>query len=640
MFPISSLLVCALAATPEPHLVPAATFQAIASEYSGEQAFETARRIVDQHRIQGSTMMARSAEMVLGELKAAGLEANLETFRSDGAIRYGTFVSPMGWEIKSGELWVTHVSGDANFKPFRMSRYADVPMSVTTYSKGGVFTGELIDAGKGTDEESYQNKNVAGKVVLAYGYAANVQREAVLKRGALGIIIYPRATDRPRYPDLIRYNGMWVHADEVAKASGGFQISANQYARLKELMSSGTVTIRGAIDATLGAGKLTLVHAWIRGTKEPEKEVVLLAHLDHPKWSANDNASGSGALVEAARTLAVLQKSGTIKKPARTIHFVWVPEFFGTAAWVSAHPEIRRCGAWDDPRPKPKKSLSASTCVLAGVNLDMVGEDTMKTDSTFYFTRMPDSVPSFLDALLTDLLAQTRSAQLFAETGTRHLWRAVIDPYTQGSDHDILLGLGIPATMVGHWPDWTHHSSEDRLDKVDASELLRSGVFAASAAQWIATAEKADWARVEALQRAGELSKWLARLPGSSPARTERIYRRAQLMAAELGKNSAAAADTPSGSGPRRLVLLPYDEALEELNAEERKFFDEAEERLGELDLELPPIVFETVNRMNGSRNSAELALYLGDQFGFEVDAPWVDRLLQILAARKLVALK
>lgn len=639
----AALLVFAIAATPEePRLVPEATFRAIAGELSGEQAFETARRIVDQHRIQGSTMMARSAELVLAELKAAGLEANLETFRSDGATKYGTFTSPLAWEIKSGELWIEKVSNDSTFKPYRMSRYADVPMAVSTYSKGGTFTGELIDVGKGTRDGDYSGIDVAKKIVLASGYAANVQREAVIERGAAGVIIYPAAGDRPGHPDMIRYNGLWTHADELAKASGGFQISANQYSELRELMSKGTVSVRGSIDATLGAGKLTLVHAWIRGTQEREKEVVMIAHLDHPKWSANDNASGSGALVEVARTLGALQKRGAIAKPARTIHFIWVPEFFGTAAWISAHPEARRCGVWDDPRPKPSKALSTNACVLAGLNLDMIGEDTMKTDSQFYFTRTPDSVPSFLDALLVDVLAQTRAAQLFAQTGTRHMWRAAVEPYAQGSDHDLLLGLGIPASMIGHWPDWTHHSSEDRLDKVDASELLRSGVFAAAAAQWLATAQKADWERLERLRIADEMTKWAARFPGANPASRERIQNRLIDLAADLAGRSVKPA-VEAGlekKGPRRLVFLPYDDALENLNAEERVFFDASEELAGTKSVEMAYLIFETVNVLDGRKTSAEIAVHLQDQFGLPIEVKWVDRLLQILASRKLVATK
>src|SRR5262245_40927681 len=94
------------------HLVKKEVFDAIAAEYSGESAQESTRRIIEYHRIQGSPMMAEVAEReVLPKLKAAGLEAKIEQFPSDGKTRYGTFISPMGWEIRSGELWVESVEG-------------------------------------------------------------------------------------------------------------------------------------------------------------------------------------------------------------------------------------------------------------------------------------------------------------------------------------------------------------------------------------------------------------------------------------------------------------------------------------------------------------------------------------------------
>lgn len=635
----AAFFVLSIAATPpepERHLVSAKTFSAIARELSGEQAFETTRRIVDQHRIQGSPMMARSAELVLGELKSAGIEAQIETFRSDGATRYGTFTSPLAWEIERGELWITGAGdGKAPFEPIRVSRYADVPMSVSTYSKGGTWSGALIDVGPGTEDEHYQGKDVAGKVVLASGYAANVQRQAVLKRRAVGVVIYPRPGDRPDHPDLIRYNGMWPRADEVSRASGGFQISANQYTQIRELMAKGPVTVRGAIDATLGPGKLTLVHAYLRGSTQPEEEVIVIGHLDHPKWSANDNASGSGALVEIARTLSVLIKNKTIAQNTRTLHFVWVPEFFGTAAWIAAHPEVRRCGGgWDDPRPQPKTALKKSACVIGALNLDMVGEDTSKTNSLFYFTRTPDSVPSWLDALLADILAQTRAAELYAPTGSRHLWPTEITPYAQGSDHDLLLGLGIPATMIGHWPDWTHHSSEDRIDKVDPSELLRAGVFAAAAAHWISSAGEGDHRRLEAYRRADTIARLAARIPGSSPARVAHLQ--TQLKNAIAGVASPPPAKT--GKGARRLVFLPFDDALEELDPAAQKFWDEAEEKFSAKNIELAMVIFELVNFLDGHTSDQQLAEKLFHEFDVEVGEVWVKQMLDLLAARKLIA--
>lgn len=635
----AAFFIFSIAATPpepERHLVSAKTFAAIAGEYSGEQAFETTRRIVDQHRIQGSPMMARSAELVLGELKAAGIEAQIETFRSDGATKYGAFVSPLGWEIKSGELWITGAGdGKSPFEPIRVSRYADVPMSVSTYSKGGEWSGELIDVGPGTEDEHYQGKDVAGKVVLASGYAANVQRQAVLKRRAAGVVIYPRAGDRPDHPDMIRYNGMWTRAGEVSRASGGFQISANQYTKIRDLMAKGPVTVRGAIDAVLGPGKLTLVHAYLRGSSHPEEEVIVIGHLDHPKWSANDNASGSGALVEMARTLSALLKKKTIAQNTRTIHFIWVPEFFGTAAWIANHPEVRRCGGgWDDPRPQPKTALKKSVCVAGALNLDMVGEDTIKTNSVFYFTRAPDSVPSWLDALLADVLAQTRAAELYAPTGSRHLWPTEITPYAQGSDHDLLLGLGIPATMIGHWPDWTHHSSEDRIDKVDPSELLRAGVFAAAAAHWVASATPAEHARLEEYRRVDRIAQLAAKIPGSSPARTTHLQ--AELKNS-IDKTAAAPATTP-GKGARRLVFLPFDDALEDLDPAAQKFWDEAEEKFSAKNIELAMVIFELVNFLDGKTSDAQLAEKLFYEFDVEVGEVWVKEMLDILAAGKLVS--
>src|SRR5215813_1082555 len=105
------------------HLVKQEVFDVIATEYSGEAAQENTRRIVEYHRIQGSPMMAAVAEqVVLPRLKAAGLEAKIEQFPSDGKTKYGTFISPMGWDMRGGELWIEGVAGAKNFKPIMLCR--------------------------------------------------------------------------------------------------------------------------------------------------------------------------------------------------------------------------------------------------------------------------------------------------------------------------------------------------------------------------------------------------------------------------------------------------------------------------------------------------------------------------------------
>jgi len=648
------------------HLVKQEVFDAIANEYSGEAAQENTRRIIEYHRIQGSPMMAAVAEqVVLPRLRAAGLDAKIEQFVSDGKTKHGTYISPMGWDMRSGELWVEGVTGTKDFKPIMLCRYADVPMCVSTYSKGGEWSGELVDVGSGTSDANYQGIDLHGKVALASGYAANVVREAVLKHGAVGVVIYPAAADRPDHPDMIRYNGIWPRAEELDKTSGGFQISRNQYDMLKSLMKQGAVRVHGKIDATLGPGKLTLVHAYIRGTEHPEREILITGHLDHPKWSANDNASGSGAMMEAARVLQTLINSKKLPAPKLTIHFMWVSEYFGTLAYVSNHPEARRCDSlWDDPRNKPDAFAEGKPCILANINMDMVGEDTVKTNSRFYFTKAPDSVPSFLDGLLSDLMAQTREADLYAQTGTRTYWTPEAISYAQGSDHDVFLGLGIPATMFGHDPDWTHHTSEDKVDKTDASEFRRVGVFASAATCFLAASGNSASRPLQAAAHAARVKELAERLAVDTATHSGLApLRRTTLNTEQFGDESDALESvTPQQGtrydrlrrewsklnrvpGPHRLTILPLDaSAFENVGADDKKWLAEQEARFASDSdgLATKPnfalISFEAVNFMDGHRSTAEIADLLSAEYLLDIDQAWVDRLVSILEKQKLVS--
>jgi hypothetical protein len=643
------------------HLAKQEVFDAIAGEYSGEGAQEGTRNIIQYHRIQGSPMMTEVAEkVVLARLKSYGIEARLEQFPSDGRTRYATMTSPMAWDMRGGELWVTGAA-KAAFEPYRLCRYSDVPMCVSTYSKGGEWEGELVDVGKGTEARHYGDKDLRGKVALAYGYAADVVRQAVLKHGAVGVVIYPDPLDRPGHPDMVHYNGIWPRAEELEKTSGGFQISINQYNELKKLMAAGPVRVRGKIDATLGAGNLTLVHAWIRGAEEPEREIIITAHLDHPKWSANDNASGSGAILEMARALHALIAAGKTPRPKLTLHFMWIPEHFGTHAYLDNHPEARKCRTWKSVRPADAK-VAPEPCILANLNLDMVGEDTVKTDSRLSITRSPDSVPSFLDALLADVLQQTREANLFAPTGTRHRWPASQDPFSVGSDHENFLSLGIPAAMFVHEGDWTHHTSEDTIDKTDASEFRRTGVLAAAAAYWLASATDTDWDRLLLLMKADQLRERVRRIASDMPREDSPAAQRrlrvnqaiASRLTAELGQENrgaptgdkqAPSTASQAASGPQKRTRLPLaGDVFNDLPDADRAWWDQQKARFvaeranaaGAPDLDM--LVWETLNFMDGRRSAAEIADLLSAEFLVDVDQAWAEKLIRILAAKGFAA--
>jgi hypothetical protein len=366
-------------------------------------------------------------------------------------------------------------------------------------------------------------------------------------------------------------------------------------------------------------------------------------------------------MIEAARALHSLITAKRLPAPRVTIHFMWVPEFFGTMAWVVNHTEARRCGnAWDDPRPR---KADAKGCIIANLNLDMVGEDTVKTNSRFYLTRTPDSVPSFLDALMTDVLQQTREANLYAPTGTRNYWPTEVIPYTQGSDHDIFIGLGVPATMLGHDPDWTHHSSEDKLDKTDASEFRRVGMLASAAAWWLSHAGDKEWNQIHPLNLATQIGMRTRRIGTALVfldqtaakrvvgATEEKLTEAQQLLdnyKEDLFKTGRTTISIPEPSevkGPRRNVFLPfYDTEFENLAGEDKKWWEEQTARFSDdseglatkptLDL----LMFEAVNFMNGRRTTGDIADLLSAEFLIDIDQAWVERLVGILERQKLVS--
>jgi Peptidase family M28 len=361
--------------------------------------------------------------------------------------------------------------------------------------------------------------------------------------------------------------------------------------------------------------------------------------------------------MEAARTLQTLIAAKKIAAPRLTIHFMWVPEYFGTLAYVSNHPETRPCASFYEP------PANGPQCILANINMDMVGEDTVKTNSRFYFTRTPDSVPFFINALLDDVLQQTREASIYAPTGTRNYWPAESISYAQGSDHDVFLGLGIPATMLGHDPDWTHHTSEDKIDKTDASEFRRVGALAVSAAWFLATADSRSWKQLRTGAYAARVSELARRLAEDAATHKEEapikrtIKNREELgeqadrlesMSAQTALASSRAPANPVPSeGPRRMTLLPLDSSVfENASPEEKRWLAQQEARFASNSegLATKPnfalIRFEAINFMDGQRSTQEIADLLSAEYLLEIDQAWVDRLASILEKQKLVATK
>jgi hypothetical protein len=520
----------------------------LSEELSGEIAKEHVIAITRHHRIQGSRGYHAAAEWVLAKLREYGFDeahAWIETYPSDGKIHYQTWQSPSGWDIESAELRMLAPREE------RIVGFPEIAMSVVTYSNAGDVTAELVWVGDGTRASDYAEKDVQGKFVLATGYGGSVHRLAVLGHGAAAVVCYLDDERAAEHPDMLQYTGMWPRPDELARTTFGFNLTNRQGEELRGLLESGErVVLRGRVAGVgLEPYAMSVVVARIDGGSRPEEELLFSAHLDHPKESANDNASGSGAILDVARGLRRLIDAGRLSAPGRTLRFLWVPEWFGTMAYLDGHEEVLGRA----------RAEGRAGSVLACANLDMVGEDLEKLHSRLILTRTPLSVASALDAVFADMAAMVDALDVRTPRGGRSSfhWRQV--PFSGGSDHMMFLDRGIPSVMLSHDPDYTHHTSEDTPDKVDPVELERCELVAAGALWYLANLDEREaadlaWAAsADAARRFDDGARAVrARLAGAAPDELLLRAREASESLVALGALLERVLDDVEGLAPSR----------------------------------------------------------------------------------------
>jgi aminopeptidase-like protein len=473
------LILCVPIARAENPLASKKLIQALVDEVSGEIAFKYTVLISHFDRIQASQGWHDSAIMAKKELERIGYtDVVLEGWPSNGSTYYYTYKTPIGWRARQAELWMVSPKRE------KLCSYAEIPLTLVKHSNSADVEAELVDVGTGIGEDSYKNKDVRGKIVLATAYTGTVMREAVLKRGALGVVTWYPPEVRPGYPNMIRYTAIWPTWEQREKIGFGFNVSKNQGWRLKKMLDEERkVVLKAEVDAEYYETKVEVLSAALPGSTEPEKEVMIIGHLCHPLPSANDNASGSGGMLEMARALKKMVDKGVIDPPKRTIRFLWVPEFAGTVPYIKAH-------------------LERTRNTLAVINCDMIGEDLHLTGGTFNVTCTPDSLPSYLNDVVVNFTKLAERLNLRSMNGSHHPFAYRIRPFSGGSDHTIFNdgALRVPSVMFGHG-DTFHHTSLDTPDKVDASELRRVCFIALGSTVYMAAAsekEAMDMARLVA----------------------------------------------------------------------------------------------------------------------------------------------
>lgn len=487
MTPIRYLVLLCSVAFPLAAQTPTSAIHHYVSErYDGDSAFRTVAYLDQFVRWPGNRGFDASIAHIAERLRGAGYVLESEARPTDRLV-YRIERYPMAapaWEPLGASVTV---DGDAApLLRFETNRNMLATNSFATPREG--VRAEVVDAGRGTAAE-LDAANVRGKIVFAEAGMGRLFTEAVVRRGAVGVLSYalPAYLQPERNRRSIQFGS--ITRDTVAR-SWGIALSFDARERLKAALAAARAANRPLmlrvhtdVQWTPNAVEQAVV-AEVRGSSAADERFVFSAHVQEP--GANDNASGVGAQVEMARVAASLVRERKVQ-PARTITFLWGLEIRSTARYIQQDSVRARGIRW-------------------GLSLDMVGENTAKTGGTFLIEKMPD--PSAIWTRGDDKHSEWGGSPLtkeqmmphyfndFAlararEQATTNSWVVNTNPYEGGSDHTPFLSAKKPGLLFWHFTDQFYHTDGDRLEMVSPAELRNVGVTALVSALALTTADGA-----------------------------------------------------------------------------------------------------------------------------------------------------
>lgn len=437
---------------------------------SGQVIKRHIENIAQFHRIQASPGYRQAAQYCLQTLQGAGVEAQIHSYPAREDASYWTFTAFQEWD--ASEAWCYLIEPEEAHS--KLADFRENPISLIQRSAPFEGEAEVILLEDGEELNDYQDLDVKGKLVLTKGDVRRVHQLAVEKFGAIGILYdgmrpAPPVRERIDLPDARQYTSFWWSRGD--KKCFGFVLTPRQGEKLRQYLKEGKpVKVRARVSSRFYEGSFEVVEARIPG--QADEWVLVIAHLCHPAPSANDNASGAATALEVAITLHKLIEEGRLPRPRRGIRFLWVPEMSGTYAYLSRNEEL-------------------ISKLVAGLNLDMVGQDQEKCSSVLLLESPPAVMASFapfvLEWMLESMSVETKT---FSGTGGFPLFRYALSPFSGGSDHYILSDptVGVPTPMIIQWPDRFYHTDQDTPEKTDPRMLKRVGTLAASYAYFVASA--------------------------------------------------------------------------------------------------------------------------------------------------------
>jgi len=544
--------------------------QPLSRELSGERAYSYLLEIATHHRIQASPGFREAAHNCQQILARNGLQAEVLTYTADGDARNWASQVPREWKVRRArlQLILNKEPGDI-LADYHHNELSIIQRTGPLASEKG--QGEIV---VGDDKDNLPE--MAGKWLLTRMPPEEVRRP-VQVRGALGIIYdgmpaLPPVREEGGLPHNRQYASFWGRDEK--ENPPGFVLTPSRGAELRRRLQKGEkILVRGEVDATFYPGTIENVSLLIPG--EQQDEILLIAHLCHPRPSAGDNASGAAVLLEVAVTLNKLLESGLIPRPRYGIRFLWVPEMTGTYAYLASLAE-------EEPP------------VLGGLNLDMVGQKQEIGGGTLIVERPPQASSSWGADLLQSMLQDPYfcSAHNPYKTATFPAFSSRSLPFSGGSDHYILSDptVNIPCPMLIQWPDRHYHTDADQPGNIDPHMLKNVGVLAATYAAFFAAgkADDLNWLLRKMVAsfsrdlgsyiRGQEISpgqlQWLASCKNRHLQDLQRVHPELELDAVQKTLQELTLALKPLATGeedpppelpdliPRRLFPGPVDQRL------------------------------------------------------------------------------
>lgn len=444
-----------------------------------------------------------TADYVAGEMEKAGLVVEKLPLKADGKTKYFDWKMPVGWDAEKATL--SYADGEV------ITEYKTLPCCLVMYSPStpGQIEAEVIVPEKDDpDTEKYR-----GKILLVSEMVAKWTPFAD-EVGAVGVIsditrLFPGIRDsrEEMYDEC-----MWMTMSAAAKCFG-MHLTPRQADELRRRMAQGPVRLKVDIQTrTYDAVSYTIAGDLV-GTKPELPPILAYGHLYEP--GANDNASGTGAILYLAKLLGEAVRSGRLPRPERTIRFMMGDECWGSMGYLACHPEKRH---------------------LCGIVADMIGTETGdRAEMALCYD--PVSNWSFADAALYALADIARSVSGGFSSNDQDI----------GAGTDNIIAdpcFGMPTVALVASPALSYHSSMDRPDRIEPETLRRNALIVGSYLWGLANADETTRAqleeairrqieslsagahprRVRFLQQAQERALHsLNRLGGSYPAPTETV---------------------------------------------------------------------------------------------------------------------